>query len=63
MEKTPSKLHKNVVNYIGPDSMTRWVMEKSQGFTNVGLIKISESVRAYAYLIPSSRASVRSSIV
>ena len=33
------------------------------GFTNVGLLRISESVRAYAYLILSSQASARSSIV
>ena len=50
-------------DYIGPDSMTRWIIEKSVGFTNVGLLRISESVRAYAYLILSSQASVRSSIV
>ena len=50
-------------NYIGPDSMTRWIIEKSEGFANVGLLRISESVRAYAYLILSLQASVRSSIV
>ena len=50
-------------DYIGPDSMTRWIIEKSQGFTNVGLLRISESVRAYAYLILSSQASARSSVV
>ena len=33
------------------------------GFTDVGLLKTSESVRAYAYLILSSQASARSSIV
>ena len=44
-------------------SMTRWIIEKSQGFTDVGLLRISESVRAYAYLILSSQASVRSGIV
>ena len=33
------------------------------GFTDVGLFKISESVRAYAYLILSSQASARPSIV
>ena len=33
------------------------------GFTDVGLLKISESVRAYAFLILSSQASARSSIV
>ena len=43
--------------------MTHWIIEKSQGFTNVGLLRISESVRAYAYLILSSQASARSSVV
>ena len=43
--------------------MTRWVIEKSEGFTDVGLLRMSESVRAYAYLILSSQASARSSIV
>ena len=50
-------------DYIGPDSMTQWIIEKSQGFTDVGLLRISESVRAYAYLILSSQASARSGIV
>ena len=31
-------------DYLGPDSMTRWIIEKSQGFTDVGLLRISESV-------------------
>ena len=43
--------------------MTWWTIEKSVGFTDVGLLRISESVRAYAYLILSSQASARSSIV
>ena len=50
-------------DYIGPDSMTRWIIEKSMGFSDVGLLRILESVRAYAYLILSSQASARSSIV
>ena len=50
-------------DYIGPDSMTQWIIEKSVGFTDVGLLRISESVRAYAYLILSSQASARSGIV
>ena len=33
------------------------------GFTDIGLLRISESVRAYAFLILSSQASARSSIV
>ena len=43
--------------------MTQWIIEKSEGFTNVGLSRISESVRGYAYLILSSQATARSSIV
>ena len=43
--------------------MTRWILEKLVGFTDVGLLRISESVRAYAYLILSSQASARSGIV
>ena len=50
-------------DYIGPDSMTQWIIEKSVGFTDVGLSRISESVRAYAYSILSSKASARSGIV
>ena len=50
-------------DYLGPDSMTHWIIEKSVGFTDVGLLRISESVRAYAYLILSSQASARSSII
>ena len=50
-------------DYIGLDSMTQWIIEKSVGFTDVGLSRISESVRAYAYLILSSKASTRYSIV
>ena len=41
-------------DYTGLDSMTWWIIEKSQGFTDVGLYRISESIRAYAYLILSS---------
>ena len=48
---------------LGPDSMTWWIIETSVGFTDIGLLRISESVREYAYLILSSQASARSSIV
>ena len=50
-------------DYIGPDSMTQWILEKLVGFTDIGLLRILESVRAYAYLILSSQASARSGIV
>ena len=42
--------------------MTRWIIEKLADFTYEGLYRISESVRAYAYLILSLQASARSSI-
>ena len=48
---------------LAQDSMIQWIIEKSVGFTDVGLLKISESVRAYAYLILSSQASARSGVV
>ena len=50
-------------DYIGPDSMTQWIIEKLVGFTDICLLRISESVRAHAYLILSCQASARSSIV
>ena len=50
-------------DYLGPDSMTWWIIEKSVGFTDVGLLKISERVRAYAYLILSTQASATSCII
>ena len=50
-------------DYLGPDSMTQWIIEKSDGFTDIGLYRISEGVRTYAYLILSSQASARSGIV
>ena len=40
--------------------MTHVIIEKSQGFTDVGLLRISGSIRAYIYLILSSEASARS---
>ena len=43
--------------------MTQWIIEGSDSFTDVGLLRISESIRAYAYLILSSQASARSVIV
>ena len=38
-------------DYLCPDLMTRWIIEKLVGFTDIGLLRISESIRAYAYLI------------
>ena len=43
--------------------MTWWIIETSVGFTDIGLLRISESIKAYAFLILSSQASARSSVV
>ena len=50
-------------DYLGPDSMTRWIIEKSDGFIDVGLYRISESVRAYAYLILSCHEEEKIALV
>ena len=38
--------HSLANDYIGPNSMTLWIIQKSVSFTDVGLLRISESVRA-----------------
>ena len=50
-------------DYFNPDSMFRWTIQTSNGFTDIGLVRISESIRAYAYLILTSQASARANIV
>ena len=42
---------------------SRWIINSSHGFTKQGLEKISESIRAYSYLILSSQASARHGIL
>ena len=41
---------------------SRWIMNSSHGFTKYGIEKISESARAYSYLILTSQASARHGI-
>ena len=50
-------------DYIGPDSVTRWIIKKCQRLTNIVLFRMSESIRAYMYLILSSQAFTRLCIV
>ena len=49
------------MSYINENS--RWIIEKSDGLTTLGLQKLSESVRDYAYLILTSQTSTRGPIV
>ena len=51
------------MSYINENSFSRWVIEKSDGLTTLGLQKLSESVRDYAYLILTSQTSTRGPIV
>ena len=45
------------------DNLTRWIITQSKGFTKKGTEKISRSVRAYVYLVLTSKVQARSSIV
>ena len=41
------------------NNWARWIMNSSHGFTKAGLEKISESIRAYTYLVLTSQAAAR----
>jgi len=45
------------------NNWSRWIMNNSHGFTKYGLEKISESIRAYSYLILTSQSSARQVII
>ena len=49
--------------YIDEGSFSRWITEKSDGPTTLGLQKLSKSVRDYAYLILMAQASARAQII
>ena len=51
------------MSYINENSFSRWIIEKSEGITTLGLQKLSKSVRDYAYLILTSQTSTRGPIV
>ena len=51
------------MSYIDEGSFSRWIIEKSDGLTTLGLQKLSESVRDYAYLILMAQTSVRAQII
>ena len=51
------------MSYINENSFSRWIIEKSDGLTTLGLQKLSETVRDYVYLILISQTSTRGSIV
>ena len=55
--------NKPSMSYINKNSFSRWIIEKSDGLTMLGLQKLSETVRDYEYLILTSQTSKRGQIV
>ena len=51
------------MSYINENSFSRWIIEKLNGLTTIGLQKLSETVRDYAYLILTSQTNMRGPIV
>ena len=51
------------MSYINENSFSRWIIDKSEGLTTIGLQKLSESVRDYAYLILTAQTSARAQII
>ena len=51
------------MSYINENSFSRWLIEKMEGLTTLGLQKLSETVRDYTYLILTSQTSTRGPIV
>ena len=51
------------MSYSNENSFSRWIIQKSEGLTKVGLEKLSESVRDYVYLILTAQTSARAQII
>ena len=51
------------MSYINENSFSRWIIQNAYGLTMLGLQKLSESVRDYAYLILTSQTSTRAQII
>ena len=51
------------MSYINENSFSRWIIEKSDGLTTLGLQKLFETVQDYTYLISTSQTSTRGPII
>ena len=51
------------MSYINENSFSRWIIEKSDGLTTLGIQKLSKMVRDYAYLVLMSQTSTRAQII
>ena len=56
------EIGKSGMSYINENSFSRWIIEKSDGLTMLGLQKLPESVRDYMYLILTGETSTRGPI-
>ena len=54
---------KSGMSHINENSFSRWIIEKSDGITALGLQKLSETVQDYTYSILISQTSTRGPIV
>ena len=55
--------NKSGMSHINENSFSRWIIEKSDGLTMLGLQKLSETVRDYTHLILMSQTSTKGPIV
>ena len=51
------------MSYINENSFSRSIIGKSDGFTTLGLQKLSKTIRDYAYLVLTSQTSTRGPII
>ena len=51
------------MSFISENSFSRWIVQNANGITTLGLQKLSETVRDYAYLVLTSQTSTRAQIV
>ena len=51
------------MSYINENSFSRWIIEKSEGLTMLGLQKLSETVQDYTYLKLTSQTSMKGPII
>ena len=51
------------MSYINENSFSRWIIEKSDGLTTLGLQKLSETVGDYAYLTLTIQTSARGPVI
>ena len=51
------------MSYINENSFSRWIIEKSDSLTTLGIQNLSETVRDYAYLVLTSQTSTRGPII